>query len=102
MNTFFDERINDYVFSMGIPKWKVIEVQPQKDYTLILTFIGGEKRIYNALPLFKKSIYSQLKNLDFFMKAKIEGDTVAWNTEIDISPEYLYENSNPIIDTTHD
>ena len=96
MHTFFDERINDYVFSMGIPKWKVIAVQPQKDYTLILTFIDGKKRIYNALPLLKKSIYSQLKDLNFFMKARVEGDTVAWNTDIDIAPEHLYEYSSPL------
>lgn len=95
MNTYFDERIKDYVCSADIPKWIVTAVQPQKDYTLLLTFINGEKRLYNALPLLKKNIYSSLKNISFFMKAKVSGDSVAWSDEIDISPEHLYENSIP-------
>lgn len=96
MKTYYDKRIKDYVCSAGIPKWRVTAVQPQKDYTLLLTFIDGEKRLYNALPLLEKSIYSPLKNLAFFMSAKVDGDTVAWSDEVDIAPEHLYECSNPI------
>lgn len=96
LNTYFDERIQDYVYSFGVPKWAVTAVQPQKDYTLLLTFADGEKRLYNALPLLEKGIYSPLKNLAFFMGARVGGDTVIWNDEIDIAPEHLYESSAPI------
>ena len=30
------------------------------------------------------------------MKATVKGGTVAWNDEIDIAPEYLYENGEEI------
>lgn len=96
MKIYYDERIKDYVYSAGIPKWRVTAVQPQKDYTLLLTFTDGEKRLYNALPLLDKGIYSQLKNLSFFMSARVDGDTVIWSDEVDIAPEHLYDNSSPV------
>ena len=74
--------------------WIVTHVEPQKDYTLILTFITGEKKKYDALPLLEKAIYAPLKNHAFFLKAKVVGDTVAWNDDIDNAPEHLYEYSS--------
>ena len=69
------------------PVWVVKDVVPQADYTLLLTFTGGEKRLYNALPLLDKAIFADLKNLPFFMNARVSGDTVIWNDDIDIAPE---------------
>ena len=36
---------------------------------------------------------SELKNIDLFMKAKADHQTVMWTEDLDISPEFLYENS---------
>jgi hypothetical protein len=96
LKIYYDEGIDDYVYSLGIPEWRVTAVQAQSDYTLLLTFVSGEKRLYNALPLLEKSIYSPLKNLALFMNAKVDGDSVAWNNELDIAPEHLYECSKPV------
>lgn len=81
---------------MANPVWVVKDVQPKEDYTLILTFSDGAKRVYNAKPLLEKSIYSQLKNIAFFLCAKAECGTVVWNDEVDIAPEHLYSNSEPV------
>lgn len=81
---------------MNNPVWVVTAVEPQKDYTLILTFASGEKKRYNAMPLLEKAIYLPLKNLAFFLKAKAECGTVVWNDDVDIDPEYLYEKSVPV------
>lgn len=81
---------------MNIPVWVVKDVKAQSDYTLILTFSGGEKRIYNARPLLEKPIYAELKNIAFFLSAKVDGDTVIWNEDVDIAPEHLYEHSLPL------
>lgn len=81
---------------MKSPVWVVKEVQPKEDYTLLLTFVDGTKKIYNARPLLEKAIYSQLKNLAFFMCAKTNYGTVVWNDDIDIAPEHLYECSKPV------
>lgn len=81
---------------MKNPVWVVKDVQPQKNYTLLITFNSGEKRIYNAKPLLKKIIYAKFQNLPFFLSAKVEHGTVVWNDDIDIAPEHLYECSSPI------
>ncbi len=83
---------------MKKPVWVVKEVKAQKDYTLHITFIGGEKRIYNARTLLEKDIYLPLKNLNFFLGATAKYGTVVWNDDIDIAPEHLYECSQPIRD----
>lgn len=81
---------------MSTPVWVVKDVQPNRDYTLLITFAGGERKLYNARPLLEKPIYSPLKNLTFFLKAKAECGTVVWNDDIDIAPEHLYECSTPL------
>ena len=81
---------------MKNPVWVVKDVQAQEDYTLLITFIGGEKRIYNARPLLEKAIYSPLRNLAFFLGAKTDCGTVIWSDDVDIAPEHLYECSRPL------
>ena len=78
------------------PVWVVKEVTARDDYTLLITFADGQKRRYNARPLLEQPVYSPLKNLEFFMSAKADGDTAVWDDDIDIAPEHLYERSQPL------
>ena len=78
---------------MNNPVWVVTDVLPQKDYTLLLQFADGSKKIYNARPLLEKPIYTKLKAPAFFLRAKAQYGTVVWDDDIDIAPEYLYEHS---------
>lgn len=87
---------------MKIPEWVVKDVHPNDDYTLLLTFADGEKKIYDARPLLNKPMYSQLKSLPFFLSAKAEYDTVVWSDDVDIAPEHLYECSTPVRSYKHD
>lgn len=80
---------------MKTPVWVVKEVQPRENYTLLLTFADGEKKLYDARPLLNKPIYAPLKNPTFFLGAKAECGTVVWDDEVDIAPEHLYECSKP-------
>lgn len=82
---------------MKTPVWIVKEVIPREDYTLLLTFADGGQRVYNAEPLLKKPIFADLKSLPFFLKARVSGDTVIWNDDVDIAPEHLYECSVPVL-----
>lgn len=81
---------------MNNPVWVVKDVKAESNYTLLITFETGEKRIYNAFPLLEKAIYAPLKNLNFFLSAKAAFGTVVWSDDIDIAPEHLYECSQPI------
>lgn len=73
--------------------WIVTNVIPNRDYTLIITFITGEKKIYDCKPLLEKGIFKQLKNQALFNQVCCDGTSVIWNEEIDIAPEELYYNS---------
>lgn len=81
---------------MPNPVWCVKEVQPRTDYSILLTFENGERRVYDARPLLKKPICASLKNLGFFMQARALYGTVVWSDDVDIAPEHLYESSRPI------
>ena len=78
---------------MKTPVWIVKDVEPMSNYTLLLSFADGSRKMYNASPLLEKPIYSKLKNIAFFMKAKAECGTVVWDDDVDIAPEHLYECS---------
>ena len=80
---------------MSNPVWHVAEVKPRRDYSMLITFENGEKRVYDARPLLGKRICEKLKDINFFMKARASYGTVVWNDEIDVAPEHLYECSVP-------
>lgn len=82
---------------MSTPAWVVKEVQPKENYTLLLTFADGGRKIYDARPLLEKPIYAQLKSLPFFLTARAECGTVVWSDDVDIAPEHLYDNSRLIM-----
>lgn len=79
---------------MNTPEWVVKKVHPKEDYTLLLFFADGTQKVYDARPLLSKPIYSKLKNIAFFLRARAECGTVVWDDDIDIAPEHLYEYAN--------
>lgn len=93
MKMVYDEKLRDYICCADTPVFSVREVVARPDYTLILTFSNGEKKLYDASQLLKDDLFSPLKNPALFLKAHIDGVAVAWNSEIDVAPEFLYENS---------
>ena len=96
MEIIYDKKTGEYIYEMSEPVWTVTDVEAKEDYTLLLTFRNGEKKIYDVKPLLNKTIYQELKKINLFLQAKVDGDTVIWNDDIDIAPEHLYENSQPI------
>ena len=75
------------------PRWFVNAVVPRPDYTLQLEFASGESRVFDAKVLLDDPLFKPLRNLSLFMQAHRQGRSVVWNDEIDIAPEYLYEQS---------
>ena len=74
-------------------KWAVISVEPTKDYKLFPTFEGGKKRVFDFTPLLEDKINEPLRDINYFMTAKVHHHTVMWNEKLDMCPEYLYEKS---------
>ena len=74
---------------------KIKQVYATNDYKLHLKFSTGEKKVYDAKSLIEQDgVFKKLKDIKLFKQAFIDYDTVVWNDLLDISPEFLYENSN--------
>lgn len=73
----------------------VVKVEAKLDYTLLLEFENGEKRIFDMAPYMDKRPFAQLKGSPLFGKASVDYGTVVWPGNIDIAPETLYDRSRP-------
>ena len=62
------------------------------DYTLIIHFSNGEKKMFDFSSLFDKGICHKLKDKTYFKGFRIDPFTIDWNNEIGIAPEFLYEH----------
>lgn len=92
MKTYYEPKIDDVVVCAE----ELICVQSLvvcENYKLDLLFSNGERGIFDATSLFDKKIYAPLKNKQLFYTAKVSCGTVVWQNDIDIAPEYLWENS---------
>lgn len=74
----------------------VVRVEAKSDYTLLLEFENGEKRVFDMAPLMGRKPFVQLKGSPLFTKASVEYGTVVWPGNIDIAPETLYDRSVPV------
>lgn len=72
---------------------KVSGVRPMDNYLLWVRFNNGKTKVFDFKPLLEKSAFIPLKDIDVFKGVYIDYGIPVWNDgDIDISPEYLYEN----------
>lgn len=69
---------------------RVKTVTPQSDFTLLIGFSSGEKKVFDVKPYLDRGVFSELKNLDLFMKATPALGTVVWPNELDFCPDTVY------------
>jgi hypothetical protein len=75
---------------------RVKTVTPQSDFTLLIGFSSGEKKVFDVKPYLDKGVFSELKNLALFMKATPALGTVVWPNELDFCPDTIYLESTKI------
>ena len=72
---------------------KVTKVKVLPEYVLLITFNNGESRLFDFTPLLDKPAFIPLRQKALFNSVRIDHGFPIWQDgEIDISPEYLYEN----------
>ena len=81
---------------MPNPKWCVNAVEARENYILRLWFEDGSVKDFDCREIFNDKPFEPLKDRFFFAQAHVFADTIAWNDEIDIAPEYLYEHGKLI------
>ena len=71
----------------------VKEAKPLRSGMLLVTFSTGEKRLFDTT-LLSGSAFEPLKDEKVFMNPTVFHGVITWNNgEIDIAPEYVYEES---------
>ncbi len=82
------------------PALRVSGVRPLDDFRLWVRFSTGEAKIFDCKPLFDLPIFAPLKTPETFRSVYIDYGVVTWNDgTIDIAPETLYDEGEPVQDT---
>ena len=71
-------------------------VQAHDDYILFLVYDNDEKRQMDMKPFLNHKAFQHLADIDVFKSVRTSFDTLEWGNEIDIDPEFLYQNSKRI------
>ena len=72
---------------------RVKSVTASSNHKLHIEFTNGEHGIYDCSPLLDFGVFRELKDVNYFKKAKAMDGTVVWPNEQDICPDTLYLDS---------
>ena len=76
------------------PALHISGVRPMDNYKLWVRFNNNEEKIFDFKPLLSSPAFAPLADMETFKCVYIDYGMPVWNNgEIDIAPEYLYENS---------
>lgn len=65
-------------------------VVAESDYLLCFTFRNGEQKRFDMKPYLHYPVFKKLENTSYFIKARVENDTIVWDEKTDFSPDSLY------------
>lgn len=82
------------------PALKVCGIRPLDNYKLWLRFNTSEIKVFDCSNMLDKPAFSPLKDIELFKSVYIDYGVPVWcDGDIDISPEYLYEQGQSIKET---
>ena len=67
----------------------VIDFEILADYRIRVTLSNGNKGIFDVKPYLDKGVFKELKDYNYFKRARIELGTIVWPHEQDFSPETI-------------
>ena len=67
----------------------VIDFEILSDYRIKVTLSNGEMGIFDVKPYLDKGIFKELKDYNYFKRAKIEFGTIMWPNEQDFCPDTI-------------
>jgi hypothetical protein len=72
---------------------EVVNVKPEKDYTLHLWFTNGEEGILDVKPYLEYEVFQALKDEKMFNSVRPFIGTIQWANEADLCPDTVYLDS---------
>jgi hypothetical protein len=76
----------------------VTGVEVGEGHKLVIQFDNGERRVFDVTPLLATGRFQELASPQTFEKVRVAFDTVEWEKGLDLDPEYLYDQSEPLAD----
>jgi hypothetical protein len=74
----------------------VISVRVLPEFQLDLEFKNGERRRFDMRPLLSMRPWNRIATPVLFERVRVDYGTVVWPGEIDVAPETLYDDSEPL------
>lgn len=72
---------------------RVINVKPEQNFLLLLTFGNGEVKRFDVKPYLEIGIFKELKDLSLFNSVKPFLGSIQWANGVDLCPDTLYMES---------
>ena len=71
----------------------VRDVKYVSEYKLLLTFEDGVVKLIDMKPYLEGEIFKPLKDINYFKTVRVNPDidTIVWENDADVSPDFLYE-----------
>ena len=70
-----------------------MNVEPQEDYSVVITYETGEIKRFDVKPYICGAWFGQLNDISVFNTVRPCGNTIEWEDGQDIAPHELYELS---------
>lgn len=84
------------------PILQISGVRPLANFNLWVRFSTGEAKIFDFKPLLNEPCYKPLNDVNVFNGVYVDYGCTVWKDgDIDIAPEYLYENSVAVEDAAN-
>jgi hypothetical protein len=72
---------------------EVVDVKPEKNYTLHLWFTNGEEGFFDVKPYLDYEVFQALKDEKMFQTVRPFLGTIQWANETDLCPDTVYLDS---------
>jgi len=69
---------------------RVINVKPDRNYTLLITFNNGEEKSFDVKPYLGIGLFKELKDESMFNSVKPFLGSIQWANGLDLCPDTLY------------
>jgi hypothetical protein len=77
---------------------RIKSVKPNDNYTLTLTFLNDEVRIFDMTPYLKIGIFKELIDKAKFNAVRVMLGSIQWQTGQDLCPDTLYLESSLVVE----
>jgi hypothetical protein len=72
---------------------RVINVKPEKDYKLLITFSNNDVKAFDVRPYLEIGLFKELKDISLFNSVKPFPGSIQWSNGLDLCPDTLFLES---------